>query len=165
MKSIKLINSLERLIKNPANGLAEDVFLFISRITPVVNVDLLIKNKQGHTLLSWRDDGFHPVGWHIPGGILRYKEPIAARIKAVARNELGAGVSFKQQPLAINEIIDPVRRLRGHFISLLFECRLTSALNKELQYQQGLLQAGQWAWHKKCPKNLISVHKIYRKFI
>ncbi|MDP2923379.1 MAG: NUDIX hydrolase, partial [Candidatus Omnitrophota bacterium] len=67
------IDLLESLIKNPSERLPEDIFLFVSRITPIINVDLLIKNKQNHTLLTWRDDGFYPPGWHIPGGIVRYK--------------------------------------------------------------------------------------------
>lgn len=165
MKSAKLINLIGSLIKDPAKGLPEEIFLFISRVTPIANVDLLIKNKPGHTLLTWRDDGFHPAGWHIPGGIIRYKETIGKRIKAVALGELGAKVSFEKDVLAVNDVIAPVRRLRGHFISLLYRCKLTSALDEKLQYKKGKPKPGQWAWHKRCPADLISVHRMYRKFI
>lgn len=165
MKSVRLIHALESLIKHPAKGLPEEVFLFVSRLTPITNVDLLIKNKQGDTLLTWRDDGIHPAGWHIPGGIVRYRETIAERIKAVALNELGAKVSFKKDALAINEIIQPKLKSRGHFISLLYECRLITAADKNLRCKQGQIKPGQWAWHKSCPENLISVHRIYRKFM
>ncbi len=137
----------------------------MSRITPIINVDLLIKNKQNSTLLTWRDDGFYPPGWHIPGGIIRYKERISDRINAVARSELGARIKFKKEPLAINEIVIPARRNRGHFISLLYECRLIRPLDENLRFQKGIPRAGQWGWHKKCPKNIIPVHKMYRKFI
>jgi len=162
---IKTIDLLESLIKNPQEGLAEDIFLFVSRITPMINVDLLIKNKQNHTLLTWRDDGYYPPGWHIPGGIIRYKETIADRIKAVAKNELVAKIKFKKEPLAINEVIYLSRRDRGHTISLLYECRLISSLDKNLEFKKGIPKPGQWAWHSKCPENIISVHKMYRKFI
>jgi colanic acid biosynthesis protein WcaH len=164
MKSTRLIKGLESLIDDPAKGLPEDVFLFISRITPIVNVDLLIKDRQGHTLLTWRDDGFHPAGWHIPGGIVRYKETLADRIRAVALNELGAKVNFRRGILAINEIMNPGKKSRGHFISLLYACKLTSALDKKLQYEEGKIKSGQWAWHRECPANLLAVHRIYRKF-
>jgi colanic acid biosynthesis protein WcaH len=129
-------------------------------------VDLLIKNNENQTLLTWRDDNYHGPGWHIPGGIIRYKEKILNRINIVAKNELGVKVKFKKEPLAINEIINPKRRNRGHFISLLYECKLITPLDKKLEFKKGTPKPGQWAWHNKCPDNLLSVHKkIYRKFI
>lgn len=152
-------------IKNPSEGLPEDVFLFVSRITPMINVDLLIKNEQKHTLLTWRDDGYYPPGWHIPGGIVRYKERISDRINAVAAGELGVKIKFKKEPLAINEVIIPSRRTRGHFISLLYECKLISPLDEEFRYKKGTPKSGQWAWCNQCPKNIIPVHKMYQRFI
>ena len=160
-----IIDSLVSLIKNPSKGLPEEIFLFVSRFTPIINVDLLIKNEQNQTLLTWRDDGYYPAGWHIPGGIVRYKEKISDRIKAVAASELGARIKFKKEPLAVNEVIIPSRRNRGHFISLLYECKLISPLNENLKYEKGIPKPGQWAWHTKRPKNIISVHRMYRKFI
>lgn len=165
MELKKLIDLLESLIKNPSAGLLNDVFLFVSRITPIINVDLLIKNDQSQTLLTWRDDGYYPSGWHIPGGIIRYKETLSARINAVAASELGAQIKFKKVPLAINEVIHPTRKNRGHFISLLYACDLTSPLDKNLRYEKGVPKPGEWAWHDQCPGNIISVHEMYRKFI
>ena len=165
MEIKNIIDLLESSIKNPRQGLSEEIFLFVSRITPIINVDLLIKNEQNQTLLTWREDGYYPPSWHIPGGIIRYKEAISDRIKAVAKNELGARVKFKKEPLAINEVIIPKRKNRGHSISLLYECALTSPLDKNLKYEKGIPKPGQWAWHSKCPKNIISVHKMYRKFL
>lgn len=161
----KLIDSLEVFVGNPKKGLPEEVFLFTSRIIPIINVDLLIKNKENKTLLTWRDDGYYPAGWHIPGGIVRYKETISERINAVARKELGTKVEFKKNPLAINEVIYPTRKNRGHFISLLYECSLISSLKGNLKYRKGAPKSGEWAWHKKCPSDIIPVHKMYKKFI
>lgn len=165
MEIAKTIDLLESLIKNPSEGLPEEIFLFVSRITPIINVDLLIKNENNHTLLTWRDNGYWSPGWHIPGGIVRYKETISDRINAVAASELGAAVKFKKDPLAINEVILPSMKNRAHSISLLYECSLISSLDENLRYEKGIPKPGQWAWHKKCPDNIISVHKMYRKFI
>lgn len=165
MEIKKIIDLLESLIKNPSEGLPEDVFLFVSRITPIINVDLLIKNEQGHTLLTWRDDGYWSPGWHIPGGIVRYKETISDRINAVAASELWADIKFKKDPMAINEVILPSRKARGHFISLLYECTLITSLDKNLRYEKGIPKPGEWAWHDKCPNNIISVHEMYRNLI
>ena len=161
----KIIALLESLIENPSEGLPEDIFLFISRITPIINVDLLIKNEHNHTLLTWRDDDYHPPGWHIPGGIVRYKDTVARRISAVAVSELGAEIEFEEDPLAINEVIHSSRKNRGHFISLLYECRLISSLDKDIRYETGIPKPGEWAWHGKCPEDIIPAHEMYREFL
>lgn len=165
MQVNKLIRLLESSIKDPKKGLPEELFLFASRITPIVNVDLLIKNKDGDTLLTWRDDGYWPAGWHIPGGIVRYKENFSDRINAVAKIELGTKVKFSRTPLAINEVIGPKMKNRGHFISFLFQCTLTSPPDKNIRHNAGAPKSGEWAWHAKPPKNLIPIHKVYREFI
>jgi ADP-ribose pyrophosphatase YjhB (NUDIX family) len=160
----KIINLLESSIQNPSQGLPEDLFLFISRITPLINVDLLIKNEQNYTLLTWRDDRYYPPGWHIPGGIIRFKETIADRIKAVAKNELGAKVKFKNTPLAINEGFNDTRKSRGHFISLLYQCDLITQPNNDLRCNGNSPKQNEWMWHNTCPADIISVHEMYRKF-
>jgi colanic acid biosynthesis protein WcaH len=159
------IAKVESAIADPLAGLPEEVFLFASRIMPMINVDLLIKNPDGATLLTWRDDGYAAPGWHIPGGVIRYKEAIAVRIRKVAQSELGTGVEFKPEPVTIKEFIHSDRKNRGHFISLLFECRLTGMPDEKIRYQQGKPLPGQWMWHAQCPENLLSVHEIYCKFI
>ncbi len=159
------ISNLESLIHNPRKGLPEEVFLFVSRITPLVNVDLLIKNAANETLLTWRDEGDYSPGWHIPGGIIRFKETIAGRIAAVARQELGTDVECDPAPTAIHEIIHSERKDRGHFISLLFRCYLVSRLDATLHYDGVTPRPGVWMWHRACPDNLIAGHDIYRKYI
>ena len=165
MEIKKIINLLESLIKDPTKGLPKEIFLFMSRITPLINVDLLIKNKKKQTLLTWRDDGYFPASWHIPGGVVRYKEALTHRIKAVAAAELGAEVKCGNTPLVIQEVIIPSLINRGHVISFLFECSLISSPAKKLMYVKGVPKQGQWAWFDRCPKDLICVHRMYRRFI
>ena len=161
-----ILATLTSHIGDATQGLPEDVFLFLSGITPLFNVDLLIKNEAGQTLLTWRADRFYPEGWHIPGGIVRFKEKITDRLAAVATNELGAGVVFEPAPLAINEVIHPSRSARGHFISFLYKCRLTSPLDEQRRFTGGSPgPAGAWAWHDGCPGNLIGVQEMYRHLI
>lgn len=158
------INILESCMGNPSKGLPDEVFFFVSRITPLINVDLLIKNELGQTLLTWRADNFY-TGWHIPGGIIRFKETIAERIKAVAENELEAEVEFDPALLAMNEKINTTRNTRGHFISLLYRCHLTKQPSKRLRCKDNVPNPGEWKWHSSCPDNIVSVHEMYRKFI
>lgn len=165
MNLINMIDNLEASIPDPMTGLPDDMFLFVSRITPMINVDLLIKNEYDHTLLTWRDDGYYPPGWHVPGGIIRYKEAFADRIRAVARNELGTEVDFNPAPLAINEVIHGQRKNRGHFISLLYRCRLVSPLDEILKCHFHSPKPGEWKWHNGCPDNILKVHEMYKGFM
>ena len=160
-----LIEKLESYIKNPQKKLPEQIFFFISRNTPLVNVDLLIKDQKNRTLLSWRNDKYSGKGWHIPGGIIRYKETFEQIIQKVALNEIGMKVKFDSKPLTFRQIIIKNRKNRAHFISFLYACYLDS--NVELKKNKNLKekQVGFLKWHDSCPKNLIKCHKPYEEFI
>ncbi|MBK8750866.1 MAG: NUDIX hydrolase [Candidatus Competibacteraceae bacterium] len=146
---------IERSIPSPNKGLPEEVFLLVSRLTPLVNVDLLIRNKEGHILLTWRDDEIFGSGWHIPGGCVRLGERFADRIKAVAAIELGVNVSFEPIPVGVFETIVPERNNRQHHVSILFDCILTSPPNLDLRYNANSPRAGYWAWHSRCPAEML----------
>ena len=121
------IEILDQQVANPSAGLPDELFFYISRVTPMVNVDLLIKDELGRTLLSWRDDQYSGKGWHLPGGIVRFKESLETRVKKVAETEIGALVDFDSNPIAINQIIHNKSKNRGHFISILYKCSLSTA--------------------------------------
>jgi colanic acid biosynthesis protein WcaH len=159
------VSFLRSTLTDPGKGLPEAVFLLISELIPMVNVDLLIKDTQGRTLLTWRDDPYYEPGWHVPGGIVRFKEKLEERVRAVARNELGATVACDRSPAVINEVIRPRTRTRAHFISLLYRCTLTSPLDEKLRHVSGRPKRDQWKWHARCPQNIISVQEMYRHLI
>ncbi len=161
MKLQPAIDSISSSIHDARRGLPEEVFLLISRLTPMCNVDLLIQHPQKGTLLTWREDEYFGPGWHVPGGIIRYKEAMAARVHAVAEIELGAKVSFDPLPIAVNEMIMPEQRQRAHFVALLFRCSLQSAPDERLCFKAGRPRRGEWAWHEHCPTDLIAMHRCY----
>ena len=157
------IELLDKQISDPSSGLPEEVFFFISRLTPMVNVDLLIKDENGRTLLSWRDDSFAGAGWHVPGGIVRFKEKLEERVQKVAETEIGTVVEFVPVPVTINQVICD-HDTRGHFISILYKCFLPS---KFIPTNTGLTNTdkGYLMWHDSCPENMVKVHEMYRKYI
>ena len=156
--------TLDAWVGEPAGGLPEQFFLFLSRFTPLINVDLWIQDEGRRTLLIWRQDEIYGAGWHVPGGIIRYKETAEDCIGATARRELGTGVAFLPQPIAVEQAIHPDRRERGHFISLVYRCRLLGPPDPALRYTQGEPRRGQWAWHQACPPDLIAEQAHYRRF-
>ena len=159
--------SLEPLyaeIGDPTRGLPYEVFLLVSKITPLINVDLLIRDERGRILLTWRDDEIHGCGWHIPGGIIRFKETAESRIIATAQDELGATVSFGPAPVAVDQFIEPERAVRGHLISLVYECRLTSEPDARTMFLGGTPKRGEWVWHSSCPPDLLAAHRRYARY-
>ena len=102
----------------------------------------------------WRYD-YRRSGWHIPGGIIRYKETFEQRIAKVARLAIGTDVTYDSDPIKITEIFVPERR-RGHAISLLYECKPVkdidiTAFNKD----KGETDNGFLKWFDKCPEVLV----------
>lgn len=160
-----MIRQVESHIDSSPGELPEELFLFLSRVTPLVNVDLLIQDHSGRTLLTWRSDRFYGPGWHVPGGIIRFQETAANRVRAVAQRELGTAVECDAAPVLVHENIMPSRRERGHFISLLYRCRLASDLDQHRQFDPERPLPDQWLWHASCPQNLIREQLAYAAFM
>lgn len=158
-------NIIRDEVGDAKEGLGHDVFHFVSSLTPIVNVDLLIKNKKQETLLTWREDEFYGPGWHLPGGVVRFKEDPETRIRQVALTELGCIVNFSKVPLTVRSQITNDRNVRGHFLSLLYSCSLETQPALELKATNASPQNGQWEWHIIAPQNLVSVHDSFRVYI
>ena len=122
------IKILESEINNATIKLPEHIFLFISKITPLVNTDLMIKDETGRILLSWRQDKYTEVGWHFPGRILRFKNSLRQCIYDLIDEEIKRKVVLNEVPIEYNEIIEDhpkIRDIRSHFISFLFRKKIT----------------------------------------
>ena len=77
------IEKIESKVTNPETGLPDELFYFVGRLTPFINVDLWVQHPIYGTLLTWRDDIHTGKGWHIPGGIIRLRESFLDRIAKV----------------------------------------------------------------------------------
>lgn len=158
----RMLREVKECIENPMEGLPEEIFLFATQITPMINVDLLVRDKKGRILLSWRDDELCGTGWHVPGGIIRYKEKIGHRIEQVALKELGCKIKYSREPIEIKELICN-KSARAHFITLIYDCEVVGELNTENQKYQ-CDEVGYLAWHEVFPENMIDVHYFYKKY-
>lgn len=153
-------------------GLDEDLFLMISGLTPIPNVDLLIVNEFHQILLSYRSDEYFGTGWHFPGGCIRFGETMEERIQKTALRELGTKVKFCRNPLAVKDVIVPKKEAvkhpweRGHHITVLYQCEIATDWNVEEQNKkQGCFnetQPGYLKWFAKLPNNLLKVHDVYK---
>ena len=148
------------------DGMEEKLFLTISGLIPIVNVDLLVINDKNQILLSWRDDDIFEKGWHIPGGCLRYGESFMDRIQNTAKNEIGSMVICSEEPIAVRNVLGNAGkgnyvRERYHHVALLYKCSLKEELIIEETIDEGCYRAGELRWFEKIPDNLLKVHRVY----
>ena len=157
-----LLAQVGKYINDPTNGLPEEIFRFATQITPMVNVDLLVRDKDGRILLSWRDDKYEGCGWHVPGGIVRVKETFEQRIQRTALQELGNRVVCDLSPLEIVPIIKKEKSIRGHFISFVYACYFPDGVNIEQTCRPN--EAGYLKWFNYYPDDMLPVHAFYKKY-
>ena len=157
----RLNREAQTAIENAETGLPDEVFSFVSSLTPMVNVDLLVV-REGKVLLAWRDDGRN-LGWHIPGGIVRFKETFDERLQKTALKELGCRVEHDLEPAKISEIRMWYQR-RGHFISFLYKC---SVPEDYVIDNHGLSETedGFLKWFDHEPENIVEGQACYKGVI
>ncbi len=161
---VRAIETLREARIDAAGGLSQELFWLVSSLTPIVNVDLLITNRQNQLLLARRNDEFHPKCWHIPGGCIRFGETMLERVHKTAVSEIGCDVSIEPCPIATRDALrEPVRERsypneRRHFVSVLFRCALTGEVqNRDLTEND----AGYLKWFDRLPKDLVPIQHIY----
>ncbi|WP_227170182.1 hypothetical protein [Enterocloster lavalensis] len=154
----------------PEKGLELDLFLMVSSMTPIVNIDLFVTDDVGRILFSWRDDKHCGRGWHIPGGCVRFKETLDKRIHLTAVDELGSDVIYSSRPLFVSENIanDELAVVqnhneRAHFISLLYDCKLVD--ESILQNCDGQNIVGHLKWFDRLPDDFLEIQYYYRPLI
>lgn len=148
------------------NGLPENLFLMISGLVPLPNVDLLITNKENQLLLSRRNDTFFQPSWHIPGGCMRYGESFERRIQQTALRELGTEIEFDPEPVTVRNVLRGENLAlehpneRGHNVAILFRGRLPYGFeidngNKSEQ-DDGYLK-----WFDHLPRDFMKIQNVY----
>ncbi len=172
-QSAKIEQAVQTLLSaklDARNGLPEDLFLLVSTLTPIPNVDLLIRDKKGRILLAWRDDPYYGRGWHIPGGCIRFGETMAQRLQRTAVSELGCEVEFEPEPLTVRDVLrGPMPGLanpdiRGHNLTVLFRCSLPKGYRIDNRGKSET-DPGFLKWFEKIPDNLLWVHHVYKEFL
>ena len=147
-------------------GIGKNLFESISRLTPAVSVELIIKSQdEQSTLLTWRDDEFYGPGWHVPGGVVRFKETLSSRVEKVLKQEIAASALKFEGPIGFHEIFNDQRDKRGHFICFVYKVILIEAPPIETKAQDGAITDGSWRWFANCPDNLIKNQRSLVEYI
>lgn len=147
-------------------GIGKGLFETISSLTPAISVELIIKNvDQKYNLLTWRDDGLYGPGWHVPGGVVRFKERLNSRVEKVLEEEIGVPALSINGPIDFHEVFNEKRDTRGHFICFVFKIIIAENPPTEMRAGEKLISQGQWRWFEACPKNLIENQKPLIRYL
>ena len=90
----EIVKQLKSSLGDPSQGLPEEVFLFVAGGHADGQRRSVDSRRRRPHALDLARRRLLPPGWHIPGGIIRYKETLASRIAAVAETELGTTVQL-----------------------------------------------------------------------
>lgn len=148
------------------DGMPEELFLLVSSLVPLPNVDLLVVDRQNRLLLSRRNDPFYKRSWHIPGGCMRFNEDFAQRIQKTAWAELGCAVTFDRRPLAVRNVIRglddrlPHPRERGHNVAVLFRCYLPDDFQIN-NGDRGENDEGYLKWFEHLPEDFLKIQRVF----
>ena len=160
------VETLRNARLNARDGLPENLFLLVSSLVPLPNVDLLITDDSKGILLSRRNDEFFGKSWHLPGGCMRYGESLEECVQKTARRELGCEVSFKAEPIAVRNVLRGANHNlrypneRGHNVAILYHCSLPPYFVPD----NGLCteeDSGFLKWFLKLPMDFMKIQQVF----
>lgn len=162
------VNVLREAQLDCSAGMPEELFLMISAMVPLANVDLLVTNNRNQILLSRRNDGFFQKSWHIPGGCMRYGETFEDRIRETALREFGTNVCVQKNPITVKNVIrgkNDAQRFpneRGHNVAILFKCTFEEDFAPD-KYNEGKTEEddGFLKWFDVLPDDFMEIQKVY----
>ena len=114
--------------------LNEATFATVVANTPLVAIDLIIKNNLDQVLLGQRLNRPAKGFWFVPGGRIFKDEPIATAFGRLALGELGQELSFKNAALLGNyehfykDSIFEDKAISTHYVCLAYLVGLTREL-------------------------------------
>ena len=116
--------------------LDKNEFLYIVKNSPLISIDLIVKNKKGEVLLGWRNNSPARDTWFVPGGRIIKNEKFSSAFSRITKTELGQDFpSQKCKFKGVYEHIYPgenfanIHDVTTHYIVLAFELQLETGLN------------------------------------
>ena len=121
----------------------EDIYSKVPRLT----VEIVIKNNDGAIYLTKRAIEPCKGQWHLPGGTVRFGEPIQDAVKRIAKRELSISVNTMSNAGYI-EYPSHYKNGLDSPVGIVFEVGFFSGTLKPNKESQGA------DWFTKTPENL-----------
>ena len=124
----------------------DDEFLQVIKHTPLVSIDLIIRNEDSDILLGQRCNKPAQNFWFVPGGRIQKNETIEQAFKRLINKELGINIAFSKASLlgAYNHIYADnylgQAGINTHYVVLGFELTITTSQTLTGDNQHSRLQ-------------------------
>ena len=127
--------------------LDKETFSTVIESTPLVSIDLVVKNKHGQALLGERLNKPAKGNWFVPGGRILKDESMANAFKRLTKEELGQEFSLDQA-----ELLGPFdhfyndnvfgNEFSTHYVAIAY----VLTLDKDLEELPFDIQHGSYKW-------------------
>jgi len=108
--------------------LPQDNFIKIIDATPLVSIDLILKNEHGEVLLGQRRNRPAQGYWFVPGGRIRKNEKSRDALQRIAQAELGIEIASGKLLGVFEHIYDDnyfgIEGIGTHYVVLGYQCDL-----------------------------------------
>jgi colanic acid biosynthesis protein WcaH len=124
-----------------SHPLNDDTFAYIVRHTPLVSLDIIIKDPQRHVLVGRRVNEPAKGQYFVPGGVIRKNEAIQAAFARILKAETGLLATInKAKFIGVFEHFYETNRFGHrhygtHYIVLAYELKLKERPPVKLDYQ------------------------------
>lgn len=111
--------------------LSDFEFIDVVKSTPLVSVDLIVKNKNGRILLGFRKNRPAKNCWFVPGGRILKNETVKKAFERILSTELGINFNYKDAALfgVFDHIYDDnclnVENVNTHYVVLAYTLTLS----------------------------------------
>lgn len=108
--------------------------LEVIRLTPLVSIDLIVRDPQGRVLAGLRTNRPAQDCWFVPGGRICKDERLADAFRRITRSELGTAIEISQAHFrgVYEHLYDDnfagVPGLGTHYVVLAYELHLDTPL-------------------------------------
>lgn len=127
--------------------LPNPLFTQVIAATPLVSMDLIVRNERGEVLLGQRRNRPAQGYWFVPGGRIRKNERLAHAFTRLCATELGAAFTFDQARMLGNfehfysDNALGVDGVSTHYVVLAYQLEATNTMRVSLDDQHA---AQQW---------------------
>ena len=131
--------------------LEKNKFIDVITSTPLISIDLIIKNSQSQYLLGLRHNRPAKGCWFVPGGRIRKDETIISAFLRLTKNELGISLEITEANFIgpyehFYKDSFPTENISTHYVVLGYELNIDLDLVLEQLPQE---QHSQYRWFSK----------------
>jgi colanic acid biosynthesis protein WcaH len=138
--------------------MTDEQFLHIVDATPLVSIDLIIRNERGEVLLGWRVNRPAQNSWFVPGGRIRKNERVKEALQRISQRELGVAIAGAKLIGVFDHIYEDnflgTPKVNTHYVVLGFSTELPSRTVFTADEQHGELK---WL----SVKDLLASHDVH----